>query len=64
MNVGDRVKIMVPNWRKVAGEWQSSPTEHVVTVTGVFPEYIEFTSDRWANEMVVSRKQIVEVTNG
>lgn len=56
---GDRVKIRVPNWRKVAGEWESAPTEHVVTVTAAFPEYIEFQGERWPDGAMVSRRQVV-----
>lgn len=59
IKAGDQVTIRVPNWRKVAGEWQSSPTEHVVTVTAAFPEYIEFEGEPWSCEMVVSRRQVV-----
>lgn len=56
---GDQVKIRVPNWRKVSGEWQSSPSEHVVTATAAFPEYIEFEGKPWSAGMMISRRQIV-----
>jgi len=60
IKAGDQVTIRVPNWRKVAGEWQSSPTEHLVTVTAAFPEYIEFEGKPWASGMMISRRQIVK----
>lgn len=60
MMPGDRVTIRVPNWRKRAGEWRTEPTEHVVTVTAVFPEYIEFHGEPWPMGMTISRRQIVE----
>ena len=60
MQPGDMVRIRVPNWRKVAGEWVSEPTEHDVTLTGLGEGYIEFTGMGYRYPMTVSARQLVE----
>ena len=60
--IGDVVRVRVPNWKRVAGEWLETPTEHDVTVTGVGEGTFDFTP--WwidGREASLSQSQIVAI---
>ena len=60
--VGDVVRVRVPNWKRVAGEWLETPTEHDVTVTGMNDRTFNFVP--WwidGREASLSRSQIIAI---